>query len=157
MRPNGTPEELERRRRRASALLRQGYGPSAVARMVGVAHGSASRWKQAYQKGGMKALEAKRHPGPAPKLSARQCRQLQRMLLRGPTTHGYANELWTAKRVADVIRRKWAVEYETSGVWRLLRRMGWSCQKPERQARERDDEAVERWRRVEWPRIKKSR
>lgn len=124
--------------------------------MVGVAHGSAGRWKQAYQKGGMKALAAKRHPGPKPKLSDKQCRRLGRMLLDGPTAHGYANELWTTKRVADVIRRKWGVKYDPSGVWHLLRRMGWTCQKPERQARERDEEAIVRWRQVDWPRIKKS-
>lgn len=104
----------------------------------------------------MKALAAKRHPGPKPKLSDKQCRRLGRMLLDGPAAHGYANELWTTKRVADVIRRKWGVKYDPSGVWHLLRRMGWTCQKPERQARERDEEAIVRWRQVDWPRMKKS-
>jgi transposase len=124
--------------------------------MVGVAHGSVSRWRQAYEAGGEKALAAKPHHGPKPKLSDKQRRQLHRLLLAGPTSQGYANELWTLKRVADLIRRRWRVEYDPSGVWHLLRRMGWTCQKPERSARERDEEVVERWRQKDWPRIKKS-
>ena len=156
MRPYGTPQQLEKRRRRAVALLSEGHGPTAVARMVGVAHGSVVRWRQACETAGDEALAAKPHNGPRPKLSNKQCLRLQRLLLDGPTRHGYANELWTLKRVAHLIRRKFGVKYDPSGVWHLLRRMGWTCQKPERRARERDEEAIARWRRVDWPRIKKS-
>jgi transposase len=156
MRPYGTPQQLEKRRRRAVALLREGHGPTAVARMVGVAHGSVVRWRQACEAAGDEALAAKPHNGPRPKLSNKQCLRLQRLLLDGPTRHGYANELWTLKRVAYLIRRKFGVKYDPSGVWHLLRRMGWTCQKPERRARERDERAIARWRQVDWPRIKKS-
>jgi transposase len=78
------------------------------------------------------------------------------MLARGACQHGYATELWTLKRIGRLIASHFGVAYEQSGVWRLLRALGWSCQKPERRARERDDEAVVRWRAQEWPRIKKS-
>jgi len=124
--------------------------------MVRASEASVSRWRQALEAGGQAALAAKPHPGPSPKLSAAQQRRLQRILLAGATSQGYANELWTSKRVAEVIRRRWRVKYDPSGVWHLLRRMGLSCQKPERRARECDEEAVERWRQKEWPRIKKS-
>jgi len=156
MRPYGTPQQLEQRRLWAAALLREGVRPAAVARMVHASEASVSRWRQALETGGVDALAAKPHPGPAPKLSARQQRRLQRILLAGATTEGYANELWTSKRVAEVIRRRWRVKYDPSGVWHLLRRMGLSCQKPERRARECDEEVVKRWRQKEWPRIKKS-
>jgi len=77
-------------------------------------------------------------------------------LLRGAHAHGYPTELWTLKRVAELIRKRFGVQYDPSGVWHVLRNMGWSCQKPERRARERDDEAIARWRKKDWPRIKKS-
>jgi transposase len=69
--------------------------------------------------------------------------------------HGWSTELWTLPRIADLIARKFGVQYDQSGVWRLLRRLGWSCQKPERRARERNQEAIDRWRKTDWPRIKK--
>jgi transposase len=77
------------------------------------------------------------------------------MLLQGPRRHGYRTELWTLARVADLIAAKFGVRYHPSAVWHILRAMGWSCQKPERRARERDELAIQRWRQDDWPRIKK--
>jgi len=80
---------------------------------------------------------------------------LVKLLLRGAGKHGYSTELWTLKRVAEVIAVNFGVRYHPGHVWHVLRSMRWSNQKPERRARERDDQAVERWRREDWPRIKK--
>jgi transposase len=77
------------------------------------------------------------------------------MLLQGPRKHGYSMELWTLARVAQLIAVKFGVEYHPSAVWHILRAMGWSCQKPERRARERDESAIETWRQEQWPDIKK--
>ena len=156
MRPKGTPKELERRRLRAMALLDKGVSGVEVAKTVGATPGAISQWKARYQRAGPDALMAKSHSGPEPKLTAKQRKRLGRMLLQGACKHGYCTELWTLKRIAELIDSHFGVAYEQSGVWRLLRAMGWSCQKPERRARERDDEAVVRWRAQEWPRIKKS-
>ena len=117
--------------------------------------GAVSQWKKAYQRNGPDGVRAKRHPGPKPKLSDRQREQLGRLLLKGPRAHGYRTELWTLKRVAQMIHDRFGVQYDPSGVWHVLRKMGWSCQKPERRARERNEEAIARWRRKDWPRIKK--
>ena len=141
---------------RAMALLRQGLGVCAVARAVGVWPGSVSRWKRAYEEGGKEALRSKPHPGRKPRLTEEQKRELLELLARGPRAHGYATELWTLRRVAEVIRTHYGISYHPSQVWRILRSQRWSCQKPERRARERDEAAVERWRREDWPRIKKS-
>ena len=156
MRPEGTPQELEQRRLQAMTLLEKGHNGSEVARMLGVTPGAVSQWKKIYQRDGPLALKAKRHPGPKPKLTSSQRRKLTRLLLKGPRASGYANELWTLARIAKVIRKHFGVRYEPSGVWRVLMGMDWSCQKPQRRARERDEAAIERWRRDDWPRIKKS-
>ena len=157
MRPQGTAEELERRRRRAAGLFKQGFGVCEVARRTGASAGTVSGWRKRYEVGGVKALAAKPHLGPTPKLDYEQVQILLTLLARGATAHGYANDLWTLGRAAAVARKAFGVEYEPSGVWRLLRRHGWSSQKPETQARERDETAIRRFRRVVWPAVKKSR
>jgi len=82
---------------------------------------------------------------------------LERVLLKGPRAAGYPTELWTLARVANIIRRVFGVRYHPSHVWRLLHQMDWSCQKPERRALERDEAAIEEWKRRRWPHIKKRR
>ena len=155
MRPKGSAEELERRRRRAMALIDHGMQPAAVAGAVGASRASVTRWRQAYEAGGRQAMAAKPHPGGASRLTDAQRKRLIRMLLQGPRKHGYGTELWTLARVAQLIAVKFGVEYHPSAVWHILRAMGWSCQKPERRARERDEEVIATWRQVEWPHIKK--
>ncbi len=157
MRPPGSPEELQRRRLRAIALLRQGLAPVEVARRLGVDRRSVRRWRARHDQGGVKALAAKPAPGRPPKLGFRSKARLERDLLQGARACGYPTDLWTCPRVADLIRRRWGVRYHVDHLSRLLHSMGWSPQKPERRARERDDEAIRRWVRESWPRIKKKR
>lgn len=155
MRPPGTPEQLEARRRRAIEKLDAGESLLSVARAVNASVSSVHRWYQAYQLKGSKGLLPLPTPGRPPKLSAAQRERLGELLQRGPPAAGYETELWTLRRVAELIESEFAVAYHPCHVWRLLERMGWSCQKPERRARERDEEEIERWRRRRWSHIKK--
>ncbi len=157
MRPPGTPAQLERRRRHAIQLLKAGKTLSAVARALSASVSSVFRWWQAYRKKGLKELQAKPTPGRPPGLSPRQKQKLVKLLLQGPLAAGYPTDLWTLQRVADVIDRHFGVAYHPCHVWKLLTGLGWSCQKPERRALERDEAAIARWRQKEWPRIKKTR
>jgi transposase len=156
MRPTGSAAQLEYRRQLGGKLLAQGKGVREVARLLAVAPSSVSRWKQAQKRGGERALQAKPHAGPVPRLSTTQKRQLVVTLGAGPRAAGYATELWTCPRVAEVIQRLFGVHYHPAHVWRLLRALLWRPQKPEHQARERDAGAIARWRRQTWPRLKKS-
>ena len=155
MRPKGTQEELERRRRRAIALLDDGHGIRQVARMVGVAPGSVVRWRDAYQRGGSKALASKPPPHRPCRLSDKQRQKLVALLKKGPTAHGYKTELWTLDRVKAVIYQHFGVDYHPCHVWRILNALSWSCQKPERRARESNETAIAQWRQKDFPRIKK--
>ncbi len=156
MRTPGTPEELERQRFRAIDLLDAGHRPGQVATMLGVSPAAVSQWKKLYQRGGPEGLKATPHPGPKPKLTRAQRQRLERLLWKGPLAHGYLTDLWTLTRMAEVIERHFAVHYDPSGVWHVLKALGWSCQKPERRARECDEDALVGWRQQQWPRIKKS-
>jgi len=138
-------------------LIQAGQKPVEVARQVGVTRGAVAQWQKAFRRRGEAGIAAKKHPGPAPKLTATQCRRLMRRLLKGARAAGWATELWTLQRVAELIRREFGVTYDPSSVWHLLSRAGWSCQKPQQRARERDENAIARWRTRDWPRIKKRR
>lgn len=155
MRSKGSAEQLQERRLKAIALLKQGHKQVEVARRLGVTSSAVSQWKKAYDQDGREALMAKVHAGPVPKLSPKQCERLLKSLQQGPRKHGWLTELWTLPRIAKLIERKFDVQYDQSGVWRLLNRLGWSCQKPERRARERDPVAIDGWRKHDWPRLKK--
>ena len=155
MRPPGSQEQLERRRRRAIDLLQHGLSLSAVARKVGCSVSSVSLWRDLHAKQGPTGLASKPAPGRPPKLIARQRAALVRLLLQGPLAHGYATDLWTTRRVAEVIARRLHVRYHPNHIWRLLVGLGWSCQKPARRARERDEAAIAAWKRDRWPHIKK--
>ena len=152
---NGSAEQLQARRLQAMALLEEGYAQVEIARRLGVSSAAVSQWKKAHAQGGTTALLAQVHPGPTPKLSPKQCQRLVGYLQQGPRKQGWSSELWTLPRIAELIARKFGAQYDQSGVWRLLRRLGWSCQKPERRAREHDQAGVDRWRQGDWPRIKK--
>lgn len=149
-------KEAERRRLRGIALLDQGCSQSEVARQLGVTPAAVSQWSKARRLGGDEALQAKLSTGRPPKLTDRQMKRLRKLLSRGPRRNGYATDLWTLQRVAELTQKHFGVTYDPSGVWHVLTRMGWSCQKPERRARERDEDAIAQWRKKDWPRIKKS-
>jgi transposase len=157
MRPPGTSEQLEKRRRRAVQLLESGRTLAGVARQVGAAVSSVFRWRQAYRRKGGRGLDAKPTPGRPSRLSAAQKQRLVRLLAAGPLRAGYRTDLWTLGRVAELIAGEFGVRYHPAHVWKILTGLGWSCQKPERRAVERDEAAIERWKRGAWRRIKKRR
>lgn len=159
--PKGTKRDvsamraLEQRRKDAAVLLRKGLSQAEVARRVGVSEMSVSRWARALKKGGVSALRAVGRVGRRPRLDEREYDRIKRVLLEGPEAHGYATSLWTLPRVAQVIDRTCGVAYHPGHVWRLLRNLGWSCQRPSRKAMERDEKAIVTWKRYRWPAIKK--
>lgn len=152
-----SPAEREVRRKIAGRLLLEGKSISEVARIVKASKASVKEWKDAVVRGGLDALNAKPHPGRKPRLNSKQKQQLVRILLRGPLDAGYRTDLWTCDRVAEVVERKLGVRYHPGHVWKILRGLKWTCQKPEQRARERNELAVEAWRREDWPRIKRGR
>lgn len=155
MRPRGSPEELERRRKRAIDLMQQGYRPVDVAQMVGVDRRSVRRWNAAYRAQGLDGISSKPASGRPAKLDARARRKLDAILLKGARAAGFPTDLWTCPRVAEVIRSRLGVGYHVDHVCRLLHSLGWSPQKPVRRAVERDEDLIQGWVKTQWPRIKK--
>src|SRR5262249_50703159 len=143
-------------RLQAAVLLKQGLRQSEVARRVGVHRQSVSRWAEQLAAGGRAALKKADRAGRKPGLSDDDRKRIQRALKRGPEALGYETGLWTSKRVADLIERECGVRYTESHVWRILRDLGWSCQRPAKRAIERDEKAIRRWKREHWQELKKT-
>ena len=156
MRPRGSPQSLEARRKRVVTFLKQDLSLHEIARRMGCHASSVLRWRDAFQNGGKDALAAKPASGRPPRLTAKQTARLVRLLTRGAMAHGYRTELWTTKRIAALIERHLGVHYHHNHVGKLLHRLGWSHQKPERRAIERNDAAIAAWKRDVWPRVKKT-
>ncbi len=118
---------------------------------------SVSRWARELEQAGVRALRKARRTGRPPKLSAAQLRDLERALMRGPEAFGFAAGLWSASRVRDLIEYRTGVRYHEAHVWRILRKLDWSCQRPSGRALERDEQAIRNWKKYRWPQIKKKR
>lgn len=157
----GTKRDLEaiEARRLAGARMLKGKVPQAeVARELDVSRQAVSVWARqlAEVKGAVGKLKGK--PLGRPKrLDASQCESLSRALVAGALQTGFATELWTVKRVRAVIKREFGVEYSQTGCWELLRSLGFSPQKPEKRATQRDEQAIVEWKRKTWPALKKKR
>ncbi len=149
-------EGLERRRMEAARMFRAGATQAEVFRALKVSRTTASRWGRTWEAEGVKGLRAAGRAGRKPKLEAKQLRQVERALRRGPRAYGYGTELWTLERVTEVIAKVTGVSYHKGHVWRILRKLGWSPQKPTTRARERDEAAIQRWVEQTWPRVKKT-
>jgi transposase len=127
-----------------------------VAAALRVSERSVERWRRSWRERGAAGVASKGSPG-RPQLSDVQVARLERELERGPLTHGWADQRWTLARVKTLIGRIFRVSYTPQGTWRLLKRHGWSWQQPARRAIERDDTAVELWKKDVWPRVKAPR
>jgi transposase len=156
MRPKGSAKVLEDRRRRALSLLGLGLSLNAVARKLACAASSVMRWRNSVRRRGEQGLKVRSSPGRPAKLTRRQLRRLVDILTAGALRAGYRTELWTMARIAKVIRETFGVKYHRDHIGRLMHRLGWSHQKPERRAVERDEEKIEEWTRTTWARVKKT-
>ncbi len=145
----------EYRRMRALALSGQGWKQREIARALGVSEGAVSQWLKAARQGGAAALRRRPIPGARPKLTEAQRAELAGLLDRGAEAAGFRGEFWTTKRIAALIRRRFGVRYHPAHVSRLVRRLGFSVQKPVRRATQRDDAEVDRWWRERWPELKR--
>ena len=146
MRTSVTTAERNARRRLAVALLGIRVTLTETAEVLGVSLSSVKRWKKAFQQGGEAALVVKRPPGAASRLTTAQRERLRQLVIAGPQAAGFETDLWTCARLAQVVEREFKVSYHPDHMGRILRDLGFTPQKAQRNARERDEAAIERWR-----------
>ena len=143
---------MERRRLQAADLFAQGKTRAEVAGELGVSAQTTSRWYTRWRDGGAAGMRTARQGKPA-QLGPTELAKIRRVLDQGAVAAGFDNDLWTLERVAEVIERVTGVAHHPGHVWRLLKAMRWSLQRPARKAVERDEAEIARWVAQEWPRI----
>lgn len=126
MRPHGSPEQLEQRRRRAAAMSEQGFGPTRIAALLKTTPQSVCQWLREYHAGGADALAAIPVSGRPPKLNPRQRRALVNCLLKGASAFGFATDLWTCPRIGQLVAQRYRVQYHVDAIPRLMASLGFS-------------------------------
>jgi transposase len=155
MRPHGSAAELEARRRLAVRRVNEGWRQKDVAAFLGVTDRAVRGWVASHRKAGDEGLAAGPHPGPPPKLTRRREQAVLSWLAKSPLAFGYKTDLWTTRRLAEVVAKKYGVRFNANYLAEWLTRRGYSPQKPEVRAVERDEPAIARWAAEDWPRIEK--
>ena len=146
---------LEKHRFEAMRLLHQGHNQSETARRLRVARQTVSEWRRQYREQGAAGLRQAGRAGRKPLLDAAQRERLTSLLLEGPEAHGFPTPLWSCPRVARLIGDEFGVDYHAGHVWKIMRALDWSPQRPVGKARERNEERIRTWKRKTWTRIKK--
>lgn len=157
MRSKGSAPALEAVRRRAVQLVSGGQTQAAVAVVLGVHPVTVAKWMAKHRAEGEAGLVAKPTPGRPRFLIEDQDAQVRCWLAQKPTAHGFPTDLWTARRVADLIRRKFAIAFHPHYLRAWLTRRGYSPQRPVRRPRQRDEANIVHWVAGDWPRIQKKR
>jgi len=147
--------ERELLRKLGFEMLSKSVPKAEIARTLDVDYKTAYNWEQRMWSEGPDAWRDKEHPGPKRKLARAQRRRLVKILLKGAKRYGFETELWTLKRVAQVIKREFNVTYNVTYVWCVLRDLGFSAQVPLKQALERDEDCIKEWVEERWPKILK--
>lgn len=146
---------LEERRMKAAALLEKGHRQAEVARRVGASREAVRRWDNLRKEKGLSGLKKAGRAGRKPSLQPKQQEKIIAGLKQGPRSLGYNTDLWTLPRVGNLIKRVSGIQFSEVHVWRILRSLGWTPQKPTGRAKERDEETIRHWKRYRWPQVKK--
>ena len=156
MRKQGDRAELEARRLRGARLLQRGTRPAEVARRLGVSRTSVGRWVAALKSNGVDGLRKALRTGRPPLLTEAKKKRLVAALEAGALAQGYSTDLWTLARVGRLIEKISGEHYSESCVWRLLKGLNFSCQRPTGRAVQRDEDAIRHWKKKRWPALKKT-
>jgi len=152
----GSGEQNERKRRRSIEIVfKEDRVQSDAAKELKVHLRTVQKWLHLYRLYGEDGIRSRKASGRPRKLGNKEVKRLENLLIKGALRAGFSNDLWTSKRVVEMIRRNFKICYHPHHVPKLLRSLGWSVQRPSRRPVERNEEQVKEWIRTEWKRIKK--
>jgi transposase len=147
-------KEMEARRLRAVPYFKKEWSERKIGSKLGVSGPTVHEWKVFWKKKGIAGLKAGVY-GRVSRLSKQEEKLVRKQILKGAGAFGFSGDFWTLKRLSISVRRWVKVDYKDRSIWHVLKRLGFSCQKPARRARERDEKAITTWMTTTWPVIKK--
>lgn len=147
---------MEERRLEGGRLLKAGkLSQAEIAQQLGISRTTVSDWAKTIEAKGIRGLRKRKAAGSQSKLDPSQKQKLKYMLDRGALANGFPTDRWTLERVRQLIETKFEIGYHPNYLNRLLRKLGYSPQKPLPQAVEQEKALVQAWLQRDWPRIKK--
>jgi transposase len=147
-------KELEARRRRGMRMLARGVTQAEVSRACEVTRQTVWCWAQLLKEDPQ--AWRSRTLGRPGAMSAAERGKLGKMLIAGAVANGFPTELWTLARIGKLIKREFGHAFSTVHVWRIIRELGFSNQRPTGRALQRDEEAIQSWKTKRWPALKKT-
>jgi transposase len=147
-------KDMEARRLTAVPYFKKHWSERQIAGQLDVSSVAVHQWKVLWKTKGVPGLKAGVYGNPS-RLPARKEREVQKKIMDGAEHHGFSGDFWTLSRLTSAIFAWTGVRYHDRSVWHVLKRLGFSCQKPAKKARERDEKAITTWLSVDWPEVKK--
>lgn len=148
-------KDKEKRRKQAIKLYQKGLSQYKIAKKFGVSFAAVSKWVEAFKKKGPRGLESGGKPGPKSKLKPEKQKEIKKAILKGPKASGYDTDLWTLERLQALVKKISRVNYHKGHIWKIVVSLGFSCQKPQAKAKERNEAAIKEWKMKTFPRLKK--
>lgn len=148
-------KDKEKRRFKAGKMLLKGLRQAEIARKLKVSPAAVAQWHAIWLKRGQNGLKSKGHPGFASKFTPEKRAQLKKIILRGAKHYGYQTDFWTINRIMAVTRKKLRLSFKKTWIWLIVLSLGFTCQKPQVKAKERDEQAINNWKTKTWPSLKK--
>tara|TARA_B110001454_G_C12658519_1_gene408493 strand:+ start:186 stop:665 length:480 start_codon:yes stop_codon:yes gene_type:complete len=149
------PHELEKRRLQAGKMFEKGVSQVRISQKFTVSRAAVCQWYTMWKTDKKKGLKSRGLPGFDSKLTEEKKKKLKNIILNGPIKSGYVTDFWTINRVRAVTKKQLNVDLGYTRIWNTVLSLGFSCQKPERRARERNEKAIVDWKQNTFPRLKK--
>lgn len=148
-------KEKEARRLKAGKLFKKGKTQADAARKFKVTTSAVNRWYAAWEKGGLTALKSKGNSGFPSSLTPEKRKVFKRAILKGPRAYGFETDLWTLSRLSSVMKKVCKIEFGETWIWHIVRDLGFTPQKPQVKAIQRDEKAIKGWKEKNLPNLKK--
>lgn len=148
-------EDRERRRLKAGKCFKKKMTNAAIARKFRVTPAAVTQWKQSYEKDKKRGLLSKGKTGKLSRLTEEKRKEFKQDILKGPIAAGFETDLWTLARLKSVLKKTAHVSFSVKHVWEIVRSLGFTPQKPQVLAKERDEQAIMGWRSKRLPGLKK--
>jgi transposase len=153
--PSLSRKDKEKRRLKAAKMFEKGLTQAEVVRKFKVTSAAACQWYEAWKKGGNDALKSKGHPGFESELTSEKKKAFRKAILKGPLAFGYETDLWTLSRLKTVMKKINKIDFSEGWIWKIVRDLGFTPQKPQVKAKQRDEKAIKQWKEKTLPDLKK--